>query len=68
MALGIQGTGPYGKIRSLEQDIKDYKYEISLVEQGIKKKPGKKYYQKLIEDKKDELRKIKDCIKNKNAQ
>lgn len=42
---------------------KNYKYEISLVEQGIKKKPGKKYYEKLIEDKKDEIGKIRESIK-----
>jgi len=65
MTLGKLGTGPYGRIRTLYQQIKSYKYEISLIDQGVKK--GKKTsYQKKIEDTREEIRQIRKSIKDNN--
>ncbi len=47
MTSGKQGTGPYGEIRWLQQQISAWKYELGLItEQGMKRPIGK---DKLIE-------------------
>ena len=35
MTIGIGGTGPYGKIRSLREEIGNYRYGIYLIENGL---------------------------------
>lgn len=48
MTTGIGGTGPYGEIRALRDDIRNWEYELYLIEIGVRKK-GKKKAEEAIE-------------------
>jgi hypothetical protein len=41
MASGKIWTGPYGKIRSLQQEINNWKYELRLMAEGIRRPNAK---------------------------
>ncbi len=58
MALGVGGTGPYGRIRTLRREISDYKYELWLISEGMKRQFSKKKLEELISANRAEIRKI----------
>lgn len=65
MALGIAGTGPYGRIRSLQQEISGCKYELELIAQGMRRKRSPKKLREIIANNRAEIRKIKIAEKAK---
>ncbi len=65
MARGVFGTGPYGQIRSLEQEINDCKYELRLIVEGARPKLGSKRLNDMIKYKEDKIRQIKAAKKRK---
>lgn len=65
MVTGIQGTGPYGLIRSLQNEINQWKYELSLIKMGIRSVRKKRYYEKLIDENRSRIREIKKSLKEK---
>jgi uncharacterized protein (DUF2344 family) len=68
MALGVPGTGPYGAIRSLQQEIKACKYELRLIGQGMIRQIGPKRLAQMIENNKTEIKKIRlEIKKNKGG-
>ncbi len=64
MALGVPGTGPYGRIRELYRQIDDYKYKISLIDQDVKM-GSKASYQKKITVVRAEIKQIRKKAKKK---
>ncbi len=58
MALGVPGTGPYGEIRSLRNEIKDCKYEISLIEQGFRRPHNRSWYEQRTKESRAKIREI----------
>ncbi|HVU06236.1 MAG TPA: hypothetical protein VHE10_00330 [Candidatus Paceibacterota bacterium] len=65
MALGVSGTGPYGQIRSLRQEIADCRYELSLVAQGMRRELGAARLKEIIAVNRSKIRQIKDTEKAK---
>jgi len=58
MTLGIQGTGPYGKIRQLRNNISNCKYELRLIEMGMRRRLGKKKLLEIIATNRAEIKRI----------
>lgn len=69
MTTGIYGTGPYGRIRSLRRDIKDFKYELELMARGIRRKSKEEeaWLRHLIEERRQEIREIQKQEKEKKS-
>lgn len=63
MTSGIQGTGPYSKIRSLRRDISDCKYELGLVSEGMKRPLSKKTLERTIAEKRAIIKEINNELK-----
>jgi hypothetical protein len=59
MTLGVQGTGPYGKIRSLQHEINDCKYELGLIAEGMRRPLSSKRLNEIIEENRAKIRAIK---------
>lgn len=64
MALGIEGTGPYGEIRTLREQIKDWKYKITLIGMGVHK-GSKAKYEKYISENRVKIKTIQEGIKKR---
>jgi hypothetical protein len=67
MALGIPGTGPYGSIRGLQKEIKDCKYELRLIAQGMRRRLGSKRLNEIIKTNRDKIKEIKAAEKAKKS-
>ncbi len=67
MTLGIQGTGPYGRIRVLQREISDCKYELRLIAQGMRREIGSKRLNEIILANRAEIRSIKAAQKAKKS-
>ena len=63
MAHGVTGTGPYSKLRMLNEQIKNCEFEISLIEEG-RKKGDKTGYQKRITANRAEIKLIRKQIRD----
>ncbi len=59
MASGVPGTGSYGLIRRLQTEINLCKYEIGLIEQGMRRQVSKKRLEEVIAKNRAEIRQIK---------
>lgn len=57
LTLGVPGTGPYSRVRTLNSYIINLTYELNLYDQGVKKK-GRKAIEKALEEHKEEKRQI----------
>lgn len=56
---------PFGKVRTLRNEIFHLKYELSLFDQGIKKR-GRKKIEGCIAQKKSDIKQILEAVKLKN--
>ena len=63
MTLGISGTGPYGELRRRREENQMYRYELELIEQGMRHVPGKKRLLELIAANKKRIKEINLSIK-----
>lgn len=50
MTSGIEGTGPYARLKDLRREAKNCRYELGLIEQGHKRQYGAKHYQRILKD------------------
>lgn len=65
MALGVPGTGPYGQIRMLQEEINACEYELWLIAEGIRINRGSKRLKEIIRDNRIKIKKIKEAEKMK---
>ncbi len=63
MTLGVYGTGPYGKLRSLRSEVRNIEYELWMMEQGHKGKKYKKGYERRLVELKVEIKQVLKEIK-----
>ena len=57
MTLGIEGSGPYGRIRQLRTQVRQCKYELDLINRLHMRRPiGKKRLNELIIEAQEEIR------------
>lgn len=63
MTLGVPGNGPYGRIRSLQNEISDCKYELGLITRGMRRKFGSKRLHEMIKINRDKIKEIKAAQK-----
>lgn len=63
VTTGIQGTGPYGRMRALQNEIKQIKYELDLIKQGIRPASRRKALLEEINEKRKIIRSIKKNLK-----
>jgi len=66
MASGVPG-GPYGLIRDLRRQIQDCKYELGLIAEGMRRRPGKKRNEEIIAHNKERIKRILAEEKAKNG-
>jgi len=59
MTLGIAGSGPYGRIRHLQEEINACKYELGLIAEGMRRSLGSKRLKEIILADRAEIRTIK---------
>lgn len=58
MALGVQGTGPYSELRRLRREVADFKYELGLIAEGMRRFHSKKKYLELIAEHRARIKQI----------
>lgn len=60
MALGVPGTGPYGEIRTLREEIRRTEYELQLMDSGMHRNLKKKRekLKQIIEANRERIREI----------
>ena len=66
MTIGIDGTGPYGRIRNLRTLVSDCKYELRLISEGIKRTRGKRNLEEALDRYRLEIRSILKKTKKKS--
>lgn len=67
MATGIGGSGPYGRIRWLRELIRASKYEIDLIEGGMKRPVSKKRHKQIIVESREEIRQLLKSVARQKA-
>lgn len=58
MTSGVEGTGPYAKLKELRTQLRQFKYELRLVNEGHKRKCSEATYLTMIKGTQDKIRKI----------
>jgi len=65
MAPDILGTNPHGRIRNLQQEIINCRYELSCIAQGMRRRLGVKQLNEIILMNRSKIKQIRDSEKAK---
>lgn len=63
MTSGIEGTGPYARLKDLRVIAKGYRYELRLIKEGQKRQYAASTYERMLKSVQDDIRKINAEIK-----